>query len=165
MSLEELLAELRDLGGNLSLGAGGKLNLDIPVGVLTEELKEYLRFYKDDLVELLTPKAVDESLSSWEEDSVLPGSFKFSPPRRSHDLKVVLLTGATGFLGKYLLFELLSQTKCHVYCLVRSGGGGFASGSVDHRIKRREAMAGRVCSASQGNRVRPFPIKAWAYDT
>ena len=123
MSLEELLAELRDLGGNLSLGAGGKLNLDIPVGVLTEELKEYLRFYKDDLVELLTPKAVDESLSSWEEDSVLPGSFKFSPPRRSHDLKVVLLTGATGFLGKYLLFELLSQTKCHVYCLVRSGGG------------------------------------------
>ena len=119
MSLEELLAELRDLGGNLSLGAGGKLNLDIPVGVLTEELKEYLRFYKDDLVELLTPKAVDESLSSWEEDSVLPGSFKFSPPRRSHDLKVVLLTGATGFLGKYLLFELLSQTKCHVYCLVR----------------------------------------------
>jgi thioester reductase-like protein len=32
----------------------------------------------------------------------------------------VLLTGATGFLGGYLLRELLIQTKADVYCLVRA---------------------------------------------
>jgi len=32
----------------------------------------------------------------------------------------VLLTGATGFLGAYLLAELLTQTKAVVYCLVRA---------------------------------------------
>ncbi|GAB1545497.1 hypothetical protein NUACC21_81730 [Scytonema sp. NUACC21] len=31
-----------------------------------------------------------------------------------------LLTGATGFLGAFLLYELLQQTEANVYCLVRS---------------------------------------------
>jgi thioester reductase-like protein len=32
----------------------------------------------------------------------------------------ILLTGATGFLGAFLLHELLEQTKADIYCLVRS---------------------------------------------
>ncbi|QSJ14562.1 amino acid adenylation domain-containing protein [Nostoc sp. UHCC 0702] len=34
--------------------------------------------------------------------------------------KAILLTGATGFLGAFLLTELLQQTKADIYCLVRS---------------------------------------------
>lgn len=34
--------------------------------------------------------------------------------------KVILLTGVTGFLGIYLLAELLSKTSADVYCLVRA---------------------------------------------
>lgn len=34
--------------------------------------------------------------------------------------EAVLLTGATGFLGAFLLHELLQQTQATVYCLVRS---------------------------------------------
>jgi amino acid adenylation domain-containing protein/thioester reductase-like protein len=34
--------------------------------------------------------------------------------------QAVLLTGATGFLGTYLLSELLKQTEARVYCLVRA---------------------------------------------
>jgi amino acid adenylation domain-containing protein/thioester reductase-like protein len=33
--------------------------------------------------------------------------------------KSILLTGATGFLGAYLLYELLQQTTANLYCLVR----------------------------------------------
>lgn len=33
--------------------------------------------------------------------------------------KAILLTGATGFLGAYLLEELLQQTSADIYCLVR----------------------------------------------
>ncbi len=32
----------------------------------------------------------------------------------------IFLTGATGFLGAFLLYELLQQTKGDIYCLVRS---------------------------------------------
>ncbi|WP_458119279.1 non-ribosomal peptide synthetase family protein [Paenibacillus sp. Z6-24] len=34
----------------------------------------------------------------------------------------VLITGATGYLGSYLLFELLQQSDAHVYALVRRSG-------------------------------------------
>ncbi|MFM9276574.1 non-ribosomal peptide synthetase family protein [Paenibacillus jiagnxiensis] len=37
------------------------------------------------------------------------------------DPNAVLLTGATGYLGAYLLHELLVQSKAIVYCLVRPG--------------------------------------------
>ncbi|NEQ07639.1 MAG: amino acid adenylation domain-containing protein [Moorea sp. SIO4E2] len=39
--------------------------------------------------------------------------------RNTHPASV-LLTGATGFLGAYLLHELLKQTDANVFCLVRS---------------------------------------------
>ena len=35
----------------------------------------------------------------------------------------VLLTGATGFLGIHVLYELLRSTDCHVVCLLRGKGG------------------------------------------
>lgn len=34
--------------------------------------------------------------------------------------KNILLTGATGFLGKYILLEILKNYDCKVYCIVRS---------------------------------------------
>lgn len=41
-------------------------------------------------------------------------------PRESlNKLDSVLLTGATGFLGSHLLYELLKRTDAHVYCIVR----------------------------------------------
>ncbi|MGJ6960850.1 non-ribosomal peptide synthetase [Streptosporangium sp. G11] len=62
-----------------------------------------------------TPAAVDLYA-----EAVLPGDIAYTgapvpqgPPRR------VLLTGATGFLGAYLLAGLLSTTEAEVHCLVR----------------------------------------------
>ena len=34
----------------------------------------------------------------------------------------ILLTGARGFLGNYLLYELLVKSKSTIYCVVRSHG-------------------------------------------
>ena len=35
------------------------------------------------------------------------------------DAKAILLTGASGFLGAYLLYDLIAATEARVYCLVR----------------------------------------------
>jgi thioester reductase-like protein len=45
------------------------------------------------------------------------------PPEASNANALVLLTGATGFLGSHILAQLLSTTAWRVACLVRSGGG------------------------------------------
>lgn len=41
---------------------------------------------------------------------------------RLHGRPGVLLTGATGFLGGYLLKELVERTEMPIYCLTRSDG-------------------------------------------
>ncbi len=53
-------------------------------------------------------------------DARLPGDIE--PPRsatRSERTENILLTGSTGFLGAFLLDELLDQTDATVHCLVR----------------------------------------------
>ncbi|MGG4047504.1 amino acid adenylation domain-containing protein [Paenibacillus favisporus] len=41
---------------------------------------------------------------------------------REYTQENILLTGATGYLGSHLLYELLRQSKASVYCLVRPSG-------------------------------------------
>ncbi len=48
----------------------------------------------------------------------------------------VFLTGATGFLGAYLLQRLLSRTKAEVYCLVRAQDEAAAKGRVNANLEK-----------------------------
>lgn len=66
--------------------------------------------------------------------------------------RVVLLTGATGFLGTYLLSELVRQGVEQVYCLVRPGGGQSAA----HRLASRMYRFGGDYAAVE-DRVRLLP--------
>ncbi|WP_082096853.1 non-ribosomal peptide synthetase family protein [Paenibacillus wulumuqiensis] len=52
----------------------------------------------------------------------------------------VLITGATGYLGSYLLFELLQQSDAHVYALVRKSGN---ASSMDRLKSTMELYFGR----------------------
>ncbi|KAF9432724.1 hypothetical protein BGZ76_010401 [Entomortierella beljakovae] len=54
-------------------------------------------------------------------DAALNLKFTGKNPQCSpHPWNYVLLTGATGFVGRYLLAELLHQTNAHIICLVRT---------------------------------------------
>lgn len=55
-------------------------------------------------------------------DSALAPDIRFRQPASPHALnpRAVCLTGATGFLGGYLLHELMTVTEAEAYCLVRA---------------------------------------------
>jgi amino acid adenylation domain len=55
------------------------------------------------------------------EEPPVPGGARELAAGSSVEPKAILLTGATGYLGAYLLYELLVQSKAAVYCLVRPG--------------------------------------------
>ncbi|HAZ48487.1 MAG TPA: short-chain dehydrogenase [Cyanobacteria bacterium UBA11369] len=50
------------------------------------------------------------------DDSIYPETADTEPAQTA----AILLTGATGFLGAFLLKELLNQTEADIYCLVRA---------------------------------------------
>jgi amino acid adenylation domain-containing protein/thioester reductase-like protein len=48
----------------------------------------------------------------------------------------IFLTGSTGFLGTYLLFELLQQTRADIYCLIRASSLAEAQARIQASLKR-----------------------------
>jgi natural product biosynthesis luciferase-like monooxygenase protein/amino acid adenylation domain-containing protein/thioester reductase-like protein len=65
----------------------------------------------------LQQKRVDLKTPSVAEQSSRPPQLEEKPLV----LNNVFLTGATGYLGAYLLHEILAQTNANVFCLVRAG--------------------------------------------
>ncbi len=52
------------------------------------------------------------------------------------DPEVVLLTGATGFLGAHLLHDLARFTQARIYCLVRAQNGAEARERLDRNLAK-----------------------------
>ncbi len=73
-------------------------------------------------------------------------------PGRIANPREVVLTGVTGFLGSFLLRELLRQTEARVHCLVRARS---AEAGME-RIRRQLAKAG-ICSDDMAGRIVAVP--------
>ncbi|EME85366.1 uncharacterized protein MYCFIDRAFT_42966 [Pseudocercospora fijiensis CIRAD86] len=119
-----------DLGGHsLSLAAlasklSRRFGFRIPVGRLAEPatLESHLDAVRD--VRDGSIAAVQSDLpAALRRDSALDRDIEVPPTSKIAALKdahTVLLTGATGFLGAFLLNELLESTSAQIICLVRS---------------------------------------------
>jgi thioester reductase-like protein len=59
-------------------------------------------------------------------------------PNQSFKVKSdnILLTGSTGFLGAFLLSELLQHTKANIYCIVRSTSVADAISRIKENLER-----------------------------
>lgn len=57
------------------------------------------------------------------------------PRSRTDQAEHVLLTGATGFVGAFLLHDLLSQTSARVHCLVRAPDADTALGRIRKNLE------------------------------
>jgi thioester reductase-like protein len=66
------------------------------------------------------------------------------------DPRSILLTGATGFLGAFLLQELLEQTPAEVYCLVRSSDLESATARLQKNLESYD-----LWQESFGSRIIP----------
>ena len=67
-----------------------------------------------------TSSAHQQALNLRAEISLDPEIFPEAPPSPGKAPRNLFLTGATGFLGAYLLAELLKQTEATIHCLVRA---------------------------------------------
>lgn len=71
---------------------------------------------------------------AFELDSRLTDSIRpLTPPAMDEPMNVVL-TGATGFVGSFMLHELLTTTAADVYCLVRADDESHALGRIRAKL-------------------------------
>ncbi|MGZ5049882.1 MAG: thioester reductase domain-containing protein [Methylobacter sp.] len=116
MSVEVVNRIERDFG--LRLSADFLSRTSTPAD-LASNLLARLQQSATPTIEIDTPKLADDVKLP---DDWTPGDDKTGswPPRR------ILFTGATGYLGAYLLAELVERTDCEIVCLVRAADADAA---------------------------------------
>jgi amino acid adenylation domain-containing protein/thioester reductase-like protein len=95
---------------------------------------------KADVAQLTKNMAIEVELDS----TIYPENILTEP------IPEVFLTGATGTLGAYLLYELLQQTYADIYCLVRASSIEEARAKIQNALKRY-----KLCSDSLSTRIIP----------
>lgn len=86
------------------------------ISALSTEEKRVLLF------QLLQQKATNQQSFNPDTEAILDSTIYPAtlPIKHGNKPNSILLTGATGFLGAFLLADLLQQTEANIYCLVRS---------------------------------------------
>lgn len=84
-------------------------------------------------------------------------SHPYITSRNATTIKNVLLTGATGFLGMHVIWELLQIPNLFVYCLIRGDESKFLnlfefyfSAKIKNMINRVKILKGDICNHSLG---------------
>ncbi|NJR62586.1 MAG: NAD-dependent epimerase/dehydratase family protein [Cyanobacteria bacterium CRU_2_1] len=99
-------------------GAEPRLKCNAPKGMLTAALQAQLKQRKAEIIQfLMMPPQPQIDLAA---EAILDPAIQLAARSASHPPQRILLTGATGFLGAFLLNELLQQTHAEIYCLIRA---------------------------------------------
>ncbi|MGD1862584.1 MAG: thioester reductase domain-containing protein [Leptolyngbyaceae cyanobacterium] len=138
--LTQLLDHLQSRDVRLWLD-GNTLRCNAPKGALTSELTAQLKERKPEIIALIKGTAVQTApplphspaaAADWQQDILLPaditpyGRTAVRPNQLTTSSRTILLTGATGFLGAFLLEALLHQTTTQIVCLVRAESAAAA---------------------------------------
>ena len=128
-----------ELGGHSLLAARLAARLGRHAGAPVPVSEVFLHPLLHEMAGLLTPAAP----AAMRERPDLPAEARLPDEVRGHGAarphhapQRVLLTGANGFLGAYLLRELLRRTPARVHCLLRCDDAGQG------RLRLRNALAG-----------------------
>jgi thioester reductase-like protein len=121
--IAQFLAQLADRDIKLWVEPDGttpKLKCNAPKGALTPDLQAELKTYKAEIIQFLSGRSPKPTLDL-AADAVLDPRIQPDPHQPpTHSAQQILLTGATGFLGAFLLAELIQQTSATIHCLVRA---------------------------------------------
>jgi thioester reductase-like protein len=86
-----------------------------------------------------------------EAEAQLDPAIQFNRPLSPYALypRAVCLTGATGFLGAYLIDELLRETSATIHCVVRAGDSATAMQRIVNQLKTYELWEERFAHRIQ----------------
>ena len=161
MGIDSLIDRLKQLDIKLSLDKE-ELSIDAPKGVLTKDLISKLKENKPAIVAYLKAKGRSPiiTIDKLKAEAILAADVL--PKRviydRQWEQKSILLTGATGFLGTFILKELLEQTTADIYCLIRAEDSALAKKRIKQNLENY-LLAGETnldCDPQSRHRIVPI---------
>jgi nucleoside-diphosphate-sugar epimerase/acyl carrier protein len=111
-----------------------KLDINLPLRSFFEEptIANLSAIIKQD--NITSEPKINKNLST---DSILdPAIQPIGQFNYANSPKVILLTGATGFLGAYLLLELCKKTEAIIYCIIRAGSISEAQEKINKSCQK-----------------------------
>ena len=138
MDINDLIEHLKKLDIKLSLDEN-ELSIDAPKGVLTKELISNLKENKPAIIAYLKSQGRNSimTIAKLKSEAVLAANIlpkQIVYDRQTRSDKSILLTGATGFLGTFILKELLQQTTADIYCLTRAQNTDLAKKRIKQNL-------------------------------
>lgn len=135
-TLEEFLSDLCYL--DVKLWADGeRLRCNAPKGTLTPTLKAQLSERKREILKFLDKANSTGDVAALNAEAVLDPTVRPEtvPAQPTTEPACIFFTGATGFLGTFLLYELLEKTQADIYCLVRCENTESGKQKIQSRLK------------------------------
>jgi amino acid adenylation domain-containing protein/thioester reductase-like protein len=113
--------------------------IDLPLRVLFESpTVESLANTLENILLANTSTIVDQTnIIDFAAEAVLDSTIfpEINQVEKNNELTSIFLTGATGFLGAFLLYELLQQTPADIYCLVRAANLESAKNKIKNSLE------------------------------
>lgn len=141
LSLEKISIsdDFCELGGNSLLAiqlvyrVSEAFNLEIPLESFLQ--KPTIAGMAQTIETLHQTGATNTKPQNLEADTELDPSI-FPQPILDRPIPEIFLTGATGLLGSFFLYELLQQTRADIYCLIRASKLEEARARIQNALKR-----------------------------
>jgi thioester reductase-like protein len=113
--------------------------IDLPLRILFESPTiESLANTLENMFLAKTSTIVDQTnIIDFAAEAVLDSTIfpEINQVEKNNQQTSILLTGSTGFLGAFLLYELLQQTPADIYCLVRATSLESAKNKIKHSLE------------------------------
>ena len=108
-----------ELGGHSLLAVMSVFRINQSLGCTLKVTDIYKTPVMRDLAKRATGSTADDEIVDLVREAALGEEIAALPGHRNVTATAVLLTGGTGFVGRFLLAQLLSDTDATIYCLVR----------------------------------------------
>ncbi|MEM6613540.1 MAG: amino acid adenylation domain-containing protein [Cyanobacteria bacterium P01_C01_bin.72] len=126
----QLLAKVR---ATFEIDLPLKVLFDAPnIDELGQRITEIVETGGDTPIGSESEKIIDLSSEVFLDPEIVPGE---NPVNITTTPNSILITGATGFLGAFLLHELLEQTTADIYCLIRAESIAQAKERIENKLK------------------------------
>ncbi|MFQ4144479.1 thioester reductase domain-containing protein [Chlorogloeopsis sp. ULAP02] len=134
--IEEFLSELVNL--DIKIWADDDIiRCNAPKGVITSNLKAQIFERKAEIIQFFNNKnSIGEKTIKLLNEAVLDSTIHpLDENVFAFQANNLFLTGVTGFLGAFLLYELLQSTQTDIYCLVRAENSDLAKNKIKSHLE------------------------------